>query len=81
MGATAGNSNRLHRPLRVADVCQAIANGQIMPIVTDGCYQISSQDLRRLVEAPEDQHQELPASLLPGLPPSWDGASDIGCLA
>lgn len=81
MGVTAGNPNRLHRPLCVADVCLAIANGRIMPAVADGCYQISSQDLRRLVEAPEAQKQELPASLLVGLAVSLDEASDVGCLA
>jgi hypothetical protein len=82
MEVTAGNPNRLHRPLRVADVCQAIANGQIVPAVADGCYQISSQDLRILVEAPEEQHHELPASLLLlGLPPTLDEASDMSCLA
>jgi hypothetical protein len=81
MGVTAGNPNRLHRPLCVADVCQAIANGQIMPAVADGCYQISIQDLRTLVEAPEEQYQELPASHLLGLPPTLNEASDMGCLA
>lgn len=81
MGVTAGNLNRLHRPLCVADICQAIANGQIMPAVADGCYQISSQDLRTLVEATEEEYQELPASLLLGLPPALHAASDMGCLA
>jgi hypothetical protein len=81
MGETAGISNRGRRPLRVADVCQAIANGQIMPAVADGCYQISSQDLRTLVEAAEEQDQELPASLLLGLCPTLGEASDVSCLA
>jgi hypothetical protein len=81
MGVTAGNSNRPHRPLRVADVCQAIANGQIMPAVADGCYQISSQDLRVLLEVAEEQYQELPASLPLGLPPTLGEASDVGCMA
>jgi hypothetical protein len=57
MGITTGNPNRPHRPLRIADVCQAIANGQIMPAVADGCYQISSQDLRALAETPEEQYK------------------------
>jgi hypothetical protein len=81
MGVTAGNPNRLHRPLCVADICQAIANGQIMPAVADGCYQISSQDLRTLVETSEEQYQELPASLLLGGPMIVHEASDMGCLA
>jgi hypothetical protein len=81
MGATAGNPNRLHRTLCVADVCQAIANGQILPPVADGCYQISSQDLRILAEAPEVQHYELPTSLLLGGPMALGEASDMSCLA
>jgi hypothetical protein len=81
MGVTAGNPNRLHRPLCVADICQAIANGQIIPAVADGCYQISSQDLRTLVEAPEERHRELPASLLLGGAMALGEASDVGCLA
>jgi hypothetical protein len=81
MGVIAGNPNRLHRRLCVADICQAIANGQIMPAMADGCYQISSQDLHTLAEAPDEQYQELPASLLLGLPPVLHEASDVGCLA
>jgi hypothetical protein len=81
MGVTAGNPDQRHRPLRVADLCQAIANGQIIPSVADGCYQISGRDLRRVAEAPEEQCQELPTSFLLGLPPALDDASDVSCLA
>jgi hypothetical protein len=81
MGVTTGNPNQPLRPLCIADICQAISNGQIMPAVADGCYQISSQDLRALAEAPEDQYQELPAGLLLGRPMVLNEASDVGCLA
>jgi hypothetical protein len=81
MGAPTGNPCRPKRPLCIADLCQAIANGQILPVVEGSCYQISSQDLRRLSEAPRPHQQELPAALLLDFTPALDGASDVSCLA
>jgi hypothetical protein len=49
------NINHPTRALRVAEVCQAIANGYVRPVIRDGYYQISNRDIRRLEEAREAQ--------------------------
>jgi hypothetical protein len=49
------NVNHPARALRVAEVCQAIANREVRPVVRDGYYQISNRDIRRLEEAREAQ--------------------------
>ncbi len=46
MGVITGNSRSPRRKLCIADLCQAIANGQIAPVVEGSCYKISDQDVR-----------------------------------
>jgi len=53
MAIDSGNTNRPEQPLCIADLCQAIGNGQIVPVVRNGCYQISSQDLSKVGRAEE----------------------------
>jgi hypothetical protein len=48
-----GNINHRARALRVGEVCQAIANGEVRPVIRDGYYQISNRDIRRLEELRE----------------------------
>ena len=52
------NNNHPARALRVAEICQAIANGEVRPAIRDGYYQISNRDIRRLEEAREAQEAQ-----------------------
>ena len=52
------NVNHPARALRVAEVCQAIANGEVRPVIRDGYYQISTRDIRRLEEVREAQETQ-----------------------
>jgi hypothetical protein len=54
MSATShGNTNHLRRALRVGELCEAIAAGELRPRKRDGNYYISSRDIERLAEARE----------------------------
>ena len=44
------NVNHPARALRVVEVCQAIARGEVQPVIRDGYYQITNRDIRRLEE-------------------------------
>ena len=52
------NVNHPARALRVVEVCQAIANGEVRPAIRDGYYQISNREIRRLEEVREAQQKQ-----------------------
>jgi hypothetical protein len=52
------NINHPARALRVGEVCQAIANGEVRSVIRDGYYQVSNRDIRRLEEAREAQETQ-----------------------
>jgi hypothetical protein len=52
------NINHTARALRVGEVCQAIANEEVRPVIRDGYYEISNRDIRRLAEAREAQEAQ-----------------------
>jgi hypothetical protein len=45
------NTNHLTRTLRVSELCEAIAAGEIRPRQRDGCYYISGREIERVAEA------------------------------
>jgi hypothetical protein len=89
MAIDTGNTNRPKQPLCIADLCQAIGNGQIVPVVRDGCYQISSQDLSK-VSRTEEAEELLNLLNAAAAAPTFIGAmasasqpsqSEVSCLA
>ena len=64
MATSHGHTNHLTGSLRVGDLCQAIAAGEIRPRQRDGSYYIRVRDIERLEEA----RRERGASEVPDLP-------------
>ena len=65
MSATShGNTNHLTRDLRVGDLCEAIAAGEIRPRTHAGCYYITSRDIERLAEARREHDIDLAPDLV-----------------
>ncbi len=81
MGVTTGNPHGPKRTLCIADLCQAIANGQIVPAVEASCYKISNQDVRKVSETLDRATPHFSSPLPQAMQPGWETASEVGCLA
>ena len=67
------SDTRKQQHLTMADLCQAIAAGQVQYSVKDGHYQVTRGELRRLRAVRE--HEEIPLELLH----AGDTSAEIDC--
>jgi|GEM_PF-2530557 hypothetical protein len=70
------DTRRTERTLTIADLCEAIASGEITPKVRDGYYQIQGRDMRKLRLLYSAELAESPAIML-----GAGSDSHVGCLA
>ena len=80
MGAFNGSPKSGKETLRIADLCQAIENGQIEPAIEGNYYRISAADARTVAGRGRETLRQ--SALLPELAEvGWETASEMGRLA